>query len=158
MIKEAEAHAAEDAQRRQEQETRNSAEQLVYSTEQLLTDNAEKLPEDVSTEVRGKVDALKSALEGEDVAAITTASVAFFDSLAGYTLAKFNFPGSFVIFIMILSTLMVPTEMLVIPWYMMSIELGWTDSYWGIMFPGVISAFGVFLMRQFFLSMPAELE
>lgn len=73
MVKEAEAHAAEDAQRRQEQETRNSAEQLVYSTEQLLTDNAEKLPEEVSTEVRGKVDALKSALEGEDVAAITTA-------------------------------------------------------------------------------------
>ena len=55
-----------------------------------------------------------------------------------------------IIFMLILSTLMVPTEMLVIPWFMLSIELGWTDSYWGIMFPGVISAFGVFLMRQFF--------
>ncbi len=91
------------------------------------------------------------------VAAITTVSVAFFDSLAGYTLAKFQFPGSFLIFIMILSTLMVPTEMLVIPWYMMSINLGWTDSYWGIMFPGVISAFGVFLMRQFFMGVPNDL-
>jgi multiple sugar transport system permease protein len=91
------------------------------------------------------------------VATITTASVAFFDSLAGYTLAKFRFPGSFFIFIMILSTLMVPTEMLVIPWYMMSIELHWTDSYWGIMFPGVISAFGVFLMRQFFMGVPNDL-
>lgn len=91
------------------------------------------------------------------VATITTLSVAFFDSLAGYTLAKFRFPGATVIFILILSTLMVPTEMLVIPWYMMSIEFGWTDSYWGIMFPGVISAFGVFLMRQFFMGVPNEL-
>ena len=91
------------------------------------------------------------------VAGITTASVAFFDSLAGYTLAKFRFPGATVIFILILSTLMVPTEMLVIPWYVMSIELSWTDSYWGIMFPGVISAFGVFLMRQFFMGVPNDL-
>ena len=91
------------------------------------------------------------------VATITTLSVAFFDSLAGYTLAKFRFPGATVIFLVILSTLMVPTEMLVIPWYMMSIEFHWTDSYWGIMFPGVMSAFGVFLMRQFFMGVPNEL-
>ena len=91
------------------------------------------------------------------IAVITTVSVAFFDSLAGYTLAKFKFPGAMVIFILILSTLMVPTEMLVIPWFMMSIEFGWTDSYWGVMFPGVISAFGVFLMRQFFMGVPNEL-
>jgi multiple sugar transport system permease protein len=91
------------------------------------------------------------------IAMISTASVAFFDSLAGYTLAKFRFPGSFLIFVLILSTLMVPTEMLVIPWFMMSIEFGWTDSYWGIMFPGVISAFGVFLMRQFFSGVPNDL-
>ncbi|MBA3379745.1 MAG: carbohydrate ABC transporter permease [Chloroflexia bacterium] len=91
------------------------------------------------------------------IAAVTTASVAFFDSLAGYTLAKFRFPGGFVIFVLILSTLMVPTEMLVIPWFVMSIEFGWTDSYWGIMFPGVISAFGVFLMRQFFAGVPNDL-
>ena len=91
------------------------------------------------------------------IAGITTASVAFFDSLAGYTLAKFRFPGAFVIFVLILSTLMVPTEMLVIPWFMLSIEMGWTDTYWGVMFPGVISAFGVFLMRQFFMGVPNDL-
>jgi multiple sugar transport system permease protein len=91
------------------------------------------------------------------VAAITTASVAFFDSLVGYVLAKYRFPGRQLIFLLILSTLMVPTEMLVIPWYVMSINLGWTDSYWGIMFPGVISAFGVFLMRQFFFGVPNDL-
>ncbi len=91
------------------------------------------------------------------VALITTASVAFFDSLVGYVLAKFRFPGRTVIFLLMLSTLMVPTEMLVMPWFVMSINLGWTDSYWGIMFPGVISAFGIFLMRQFFLGVPNDL-
>jgi molecular chaperone DnaK len=71
MVKEAEAHAAEDKQRREEAETRNSAEQLVYSTEKLLTDNDDKLPDDVKTEVRTSVDDLKKALEGEDLAEVT---------------------------------------------------------------------------------------
>lgn len=91
------------------------------------------------------------------VATVVTISVVLFNSLVGYVLAKFEFPGRQFVFILILSTLMVPTEMLVIPWFMMSIEFGWTDSYWGIMFPGVISAFGIFLMRQFFHSVPNEL-
>jgi molecular chaperone DnaK len=73
MIKEAEAHAAEDAKRREEAETRNSAEQLAYGIEKQLTDNADKLPEDVSSEVRESVDALKKALEGDDIEAIKSA-------------------------------------------------------------------------------------
>ncbi|HEV2073897.1 MAG TPA: carbohydrate ABC transporter permease [Thermomicrobiales bacterium] len=109
------------------------------------------------TEVLQRTSYIRWFLNSIIVAGITTLSVAFFDSLAGYTLAKFRFPGSTAIFLLILSTLMVPTEMLVIPWYMMSIEFNWTDSYWGIMFPGVISAFGVFLMRQFFMGLPNEL-
>ncbi|HVX73034.1 MAG TPA: carbohydrate ABC transporter permease, partial [Devosia sp.] len=56
----------------------------------------------------------------------------------------------------ILSTLMIPTEMLVIPWYLMSSKLGWLDSYWGIMFPGMMTAFGTFLMKQFFESVPDD--
>src|SRR6266568_139743 len=91
------------------------------------------------------------------VACLTTLSVAFFDSLTGYVLAKLEFPLKTLIFVAILCTLMVPTEMLVIPWYIMSVDYHWTDSYWGIMFPGVISAFGVFLMRQFMQSVPNEL-
>jgi multiple sugar transport system permease protein len=91
------------------------------------------------------------------VAGLTTLSVAFFDSLAGYVLAKLEFPFKGLIFVAILCTLMVPTEMLVIPWYILSVDYHWTDTYWGIMFPGVISAFGVFLMRQFMLGVPNEL-
>ncbi|WP_243028787.1 carbohydrate ABC transporter permease [Thermus albus] len=91
------------------------------------------------------------------VASLTTLSVLFFDSLAGYTLARLRFPGKNLIFVLILSTLMVPTEMLVIPWYVMSAEKGWINTYWGLLFPGLITAFGVFLMRQFFESLPQDL-
>jgi multiple sugar transport system permease protein len=91
------------------------------------------------------------------VAVGTTASVLFFCSLVGYVLAKLEFPGKNVIFILILSTLMVPTEMLVIPWFVMSADFGWVNTYWGLMFPGLIPGFGVFLMRQFFQTLPRDL-
>jgi len=91
------------------------------------------------------------------VAISTTVSVLFFDSLLGYTLSKFKFPGKNVIFFLIVSTLMIPTEMLVIPWYAMSRAMKWVNTYWGIMFPGMISAFGVFLMRQFMSTIPDDL-
>ena len=90
------------------------------------------------------------------VAVSVTISNVFFDSLVGYTLAKFRFRGRYFIFLAILSTLMIPTEMLVIPWYLMSSKLGWLDSYWGIMFPGMMTAFGTFLMKQFFESVPDD--
>lgn len=90
------------------------------------------------------------------IACIVTLSNLFFDSLVGYTLAKFRFRGRSLIFIAILSTLMIPTEMLVIPWYVMSAHFGWLDTYWGIMFPGMMTAFGTFLMKQFFEGIPDD--
>ncbi|MDQ7027900.1 MAG: carbohydrate ABC transporter permease [Anaerolineae bacterium] len=95
------------------------------------------------------------------VAVMTTISVAFFDSLAGFVFAKYQFPGKRAIFLLFLSSLMIPTEMLIIPWFIMSVDppIGatWVDTYWGIAFPGVITATGVFLMRQFMQSVPDEL-
>lgn len=73
MVREAEEHAAEDKARRESAETRNGAEQLVYSIEKLIKDNEDKLPEDVKTEVQADVDAVKAALAGEDDAAVKTA-------------------------------------------------------------------------------------
>ncbi|MCY4147081.1 MAG: carbohydrate ABC transporter permease [Chloroflexi bacterium] len=95
------------------------------------------------------------------VAVFSTISVAFFDSLAGYVFAKYQFPGKRPIFIIFLTSLMVPTEMLIIPWFIMSsnppIGGSWVDTYWGIAFPGVITASGIFLMRQFMQGVPDEL-
>jgi molecular chaperone DnaK len=75
MVKEAEQYAEEDARRRETVEARNQGDQIVYSTEKFLADNAEKLPEDVKTEVQADVDALKAILEKEDSSSeeITTA-------------------------------------------------------------------------------------
>ncbi|PVU83122.1 molecular chaperone DnaK [Cellulomonas sp. WB94] len=70
MVKEAEAHAAEDKARREEAETRNTAEQLVYSTEKVLADNADKVPDEVKTEVNTAIAELKTALEGSEVEAV----------------------------------------------------------------------------------------
>ena len=73
MVKEAEAHAEEDKKRREDAETRNSAEQQVYSIEKLLKDNKDKLPEDVHSEVSEAVADLKKALEGDDIEPVKTA-------------------------------------------------------------------------------------
>lgn len=91
------------------------------------------------------------------VSTLTTLSVLFFDSLVGYTLAKFDFRGRKLVFLAILSTLMIPTEMLILPWYMMSKSMGWLDTYWALMFPGLMTGFGTFLMKQFFESVPDDL-
>jgi molecular chaperone DnaK len=73
MVREAEEHAAEDKARRESAETRNSAEQLAYSIEKLIKENEDKLPDDVKTEVQGDLDALKTALQGEDDDAVKSA-------------------------------------------------------------------------------------
>ena len=80
MVREGEEHAAEDKKRREEADTRNSAEQIVYSTEKLIKENDEKLPEDVKTSVQADVDALKTALAGEDIDAVKTAFDALVES------------------------------------------------------------------------------
>lgn len=77
MVREAEEHAAEDKARREAAEIRNNAETLAYSVDKLIKDNEDKLPEDVKSEVQGDVDALKTALAGDDDAAVKTA----FDAL-----------------------------------------------------------------------------
>jgi len=78
MVREAEEHAAEDKTRREQAEVRNNAEQLAYSIDKLIKENDDKLPEDVKSEVQGDVDGLKSALAGDDEAAVKTA----FDKLS----------------------------------------------------------------------------
>lgn len=70
MVKEAEAHAEEDKQRREEAELRNTAEQTVYAMEKVLKDEAEKISDETATAVKADVDALKEALAGTDVAAV----------------------------------------------------------------------------------------
>jgi len=74
MVKDAEEHAAEDKKRREDQDLRNTAEQIVYQTEKLIKENGDKIPEETKTEVQADVDALKTALAGEDIDAVKEAT------------------------------------------------------------------------------------
>ena len=109
------------------------------------------------SEVLEKTGFLRWFINSIGIAIVSTISVLMFDSLVGYTLAKLKFPGKEIIFVLILSTIMIPTEMLVIPWYLGSLKLGIANTYFAIALPGMITAFGIFLLRGFFEGIPDEL-
>jgi multiple sugar transport system permease protein len=91
------------------------------------------------------------------VTTAATVSSLFFSSLAGYAFAKFRFPGKEVLFfIFILAVLMVPFEVVVVPLYLIFNRFGLTDTYLGLAGPNLLSAFGVFIMRQFIESIPDD--
>ena len=79
-------------------------------------------------------------------------------SMAAYALARMEFPGKRLIFGMIIATLFVPVFTLIIPNFLIVDRLGWLDTLWALIVPGAAGAFGVFFLRQFFLSLPRELE
>lgn len=76
---------------------------------------------------------------------------------AGYSFAKFRYPGRQAAFIVVLATLMVPLEVLYVPLYKLVYDLGWVDSLTGLVVPAATSAFGIFLMKQSIESVPDEL-
>lgn len=84
--------------------------------------------------------------------------VALVCSMAGYALARLQFPGRNVLFGVIISTLFVPGFIFLMPNFEMMSKLDWLDSFLALIVPGAAGAFGVFFMRQFFLSLPIELE
>ncbi|AMG85074.1 carbohydrate ABC transporter permease [Microbacterium sp. HSID17254] len=79
-------------------------------------------------------------------------------TMAGYAFARIAFPGRNALFVVFLSVLMVPSQLYLLPQYEIIQALGWLNTLQALIVPGIFSAFGTFLMRQFFLSMPAELE
>ncbi|MDB5078796.1 MAG: sugar transporter permease [Chloroflexi bacterium] len=84
--------------------------------------------------------------------------VLFFCSMMAYALARIEFPGRNLIFLLVLSVFMVPGQVLLIPQYLLMSQLGWLNSLQALIAPGLFSAFGTFQLRQYFLSLPKELE
>lgn len=78
--------------------------------------------------------------------------------LAAYAFSYFNFKGKNLLFILCLSTLMIPSESTIIANYLTIAKMGWTDSYAGLIVPFLVSAMGIFLIRQFYLTVPKELK
>ena len=92
------------------------------------------------------------------VAVATTAGQLVLASMSGYAFARFRFPGRDVLFAVYLATLMVPFAVTITPLFIIVRQLDWIDTYWALVVPPMFSAFGTFLMRQFFQSVPRELE
>ena len=91
------------------------------------------------------------------IAAVQVGASIFFGAMAGYGFAKFSFRGKRLLFGLILSIMAVPFQILLIPLFVLVRQFGWQDSYAGLIVPGLLSAFGVFMMRQFAYSIPDEL-
>ncbi len=90
------------------------------------------------------------------VSGVQTLSPLLLCSMAGYSLAKFRYPGRTLAFAFILSTIMLPIQVTLVPTFLIIKELGWANTYAGLIVPGLATTFGTFLMRQFFVSLPSE--
>lgn len=88
----------------------------------------------------------------------TTVVLLLFDSMTAFALARLRFRGSNVVFLLILATLMVPFQVTLVPVFLTLFHLGWLNSYQGLIVPRATSALGIFLLRQFFMQLPRELD
>jgi len=91
------------------------------------------------------------------LATTMTALILLSSALVGYVFAKVDFPGREPIFILVLSSMMIPFNVVMIPLFLLIVRLDWADSYWGIIVPGIFSSFGIFLMRQVMGTIPEDL-
>src|SRR5680860_1847574 len=92
------------------------------------------------------------------VSSVTAASVVFFCTLAGYAFAKLRFRGSTALLVFVVATMAVPTQLGVVPLFILMSEFGWTGSVWAVVIPWLVTAFGVFFMRQYLVdAIPDEL-
>ncbi|MBD2560930.1 MULTISPECIES: carbohydrate ABC transporter permease [Nostoc] len=92
------------------------------------------------------------------VSVLTVGLNLLFCALAAYPLARLSFVGRDWIFVAIVSTIMIPFQIVMIPLYILTVQLGLRNTYLGMIFPSLASAFGIFLLRQAFMSVPKEIE
>ena len=92
------------------------------------------------------------------VSATITIVALFFHSMAGYALARLRFPGRDAIFLTMFATFLISQPVIIVPLFILARWLGLLDSYAGLIIPSIFNAFGIFLLRQFYLAVPRELE
>jgi alpha-1,4-digalacturonate transport system permease protein len=91
------------------------------------------------------------------IVAIAVPVTVFINLLAGYTFAKYKFPGRDILFLLMISTLMIPIQVIMVPEFLIVAKLGWVNTWWGVIVPRAAEAFGLFMVRQFMVSIPDEL-
>lgn len=90
--------------------------------------------------------------------AVRVICAVLFSAMAGFAFARLQFPGKNLLFGLVLFQMMVPSQIFVVPQYLMVDKLGMRNTVFALIFPGLVSAFGTFLLRQFFMGLPKELE
>ncbi|MBL7074813.1 carbohydrate ABC transporter permease [candidate division KSB1 bacterium] len=107
--------------------------------------------------VLDKIPIIRAFFNSVLVATSVTASVLVFSSMVGYALSRLRFRGRELIFTVILFTMMIPFQLTLIPLYTLIVKFGWTDTYWALIVPYMINAFGILLFRQYFKAVPQDL-
>ena len=92
------------------------------------------------------------------VAFATTIGQVIISAMAGYGFARFNFKYKEILFVLILISMMIPPQVNIVPLFYLMKEFHWIDTYWALIVPGLFGGFGVFMMRQWFKSMPDDME
>jgi multiple sugar transport system permease protein len=105
-----------------------------------------------------EVDFVRYLLNTFVVAATVTVTALLFHSMAGFALARLRFPGREAIFLTMFSTFLVSLPVIIVPLFILVRAFGMLNSYAGLIIPSIFNAFGIFLLRQFYLSVPRELE
>ena len=109
-------------------------------------------------EVFTSVPFLRYVLNSFFIASTVTAVALLLHSMAAYSLARLRSPGRRLLFLIIISTLMIPASVTLIPAFIIVRSLGWLDTHWALLVPALFNAFGIFLLRQFYLGLPLKLE
>jgi ABC-type glycerol-3-phosphate transport system permease component len=97
------------------------------------------------------------AMNSTVIALVAVAITVTLNLLCGYAFAKFRFAGRDILFIGVLSALMIPIQVILVPLFLVISKLGLLNSYWGVILPRAAEAFGIFMVRQFMVSIPDEL-
>lgn len=109
------------------------------------------------SEAWGKLPFTQFYINSIVIAVVAVAVTVFINLLAGYTFAKYEFPGRNILFLLLISTLMIPIQVIMVPEFLIVSQLGWVNTYAGVIAPRAAEAFGIFMVRQFMVSIPDEL-
>ncbi len=109
------------------------------------------------TDVLSKMPFLSWAWNSSVIAVVAVVITVSINLLCGYAFAKFRFAGRDILFIGILSALMIPVQVIIVPLFLVVADLGLLNNYWGVILPRAAEAFGIFMVRQFMVSIPDEL-
>ncbi len=136
---------------------------LSFMTDkQIFTNSFNLFPNPTTLEnytyVINNVDIFRYFFNSMFVAIATTIGQVIISALAGYAFARFEFKHKEILFILILVSMMIPPQVNIVPLFFIMKQFHWIDTYWALIVPGLFGGFGVFMMRQWFKSMPNDME